>query len=167
MSGQRIDASHTLRSHPIRLSRYAAGGYWAPDTIKIEDRHKNERYSSQTDFGWKLYIDNPLADCEPPKYVPNSMRLSLSESETDRGERYQIVEARWYAIDQNRITQCRVSINDEHPDTYSMMTGYSYLQADREIIGTKREMISRLEIPHYKQSGTYTVVHLRMSDVAG
>ena len=165
-NGQRIDASHVLRSHPVTLSRYAAGGYWAPDTIKIGDRHKNERYSSQTDFGWKLYIDNPLADCEPPQYVPNSMRLSLSEATTHRGERYQIIEARWYAIDQNRITQCRVSMNDEHPDTYSM-TGYSYLQADREIIGTKREMISRLEIPDYRQSGTYTVVHLRMSDVAG
>ena len=165
-NGQRIDASHVLRSHPVTLSRYAAGGYWAPDTIKIGDRHKNERYSSQTDFGWKLYIDNPLADCEPPQYVPNSMRLSLWEEKTDRGERYQIIEARWYAIDQNRITQCRVSMNDEHPDTYSMM-GYSYLQADREVIGMKREMISRLEIPDYRQSGTYTVVHLRMSDVAG
>ncbi len=165
-NGQRIDASHVLRSHPVTLSRYAAGGYWAPDTIQIGDRNKNERYSSQTDFGWKLYIDNRLADCEPPQYVPNSMRLSLWETETDKGERYQIIEARWYAIDQNRIKHCRVRINDEHPDTYSR-TGYSYLQANREIIGTKREMISRLEIPDYYQSGTYSVVLLRMSDVAG
>ncbi|MDE0636628.1 MAG: T9SS type A sorting domain-containing protein [Candidatus Poribacteria bacterium] len=165
-NGQRIDASHVLQSHPVTLSRYAAGGYWTPDTIQIGDRHKNERYSSQTDFGWKLYIDNPLADCEPPQYMPNSMRLSLWEEKTDRGERYQIIEARWYAIDQNRIRQCRVRMNDEHPDTYSL-TGYSYLQADREIIGTKREMISRLVIPDYKQSGTYTVVLISMSDVAG
>ncbi len=165
-NGQRIDASHVLQSHPVTLSRYAAAGYWAPDTIQVGDRHKNERYSSQTDFGWKLYIDNPLADCDPPKYVPNSLRLSVSEEKTDRGERYQIVEARWYAIDQNRIKHCRVRMNDEHPDTYSR-TGYSYLQADREIIGTKREMISRLEIPDYYQSGTYSVVLLRMSDVAG
>ena len=34
-SGQRVGASHVLRSNPITVSRYAAGGYWAPDTIDI------------------------------------------------------------------------------------------------------------------------------------
>ena len=119
-NGVRVTASHILRSHPVTLSRYAAAGYWAPDTIRIGDANESERYSSQTDFGWKLYIDNPLADCEPPQYVPNSMRLSLSESETDRGERYQIVTARWHVIEVNAIRRCDVVLNDEHPETASI-----------------------------------------------
>ena len=49
--------------------------------LRIWDAQGNERHGSQTDFGWKLYIDNPLADCEPPEYVPNSMTLSLSRSD--------------------------------------------------------------------------------------
>ena len=165
-NGQRVEASHVLRSRPTKVSRYAASGYWAPDTIRIGDANKSERYSSQTDFGWKLYINNPLADCEAPTYVPNSLRLSLSEAETDRSERYQIVEARWFVLDQNRIKHCSFAMNDEHPDTYSLK-GYSYLQGEREIVGTKRELIARLVIPDYRQSGTYTVTRIGMSDVAG
>ena len=129
-SGQRVAASHVLRSHPVTLSRYAAGGYWAPDTIRIGDANESERYSSQTDFGWKLYIDNPLADCEPPEYVPNSLRLSLSETQTERGERYQIIIARWQVIEENAVQGCSIRMNDEHPETYSIRGGSSYYNSN-------------------------------------
>ena len=56
-----VDAGHILRGEEA-LSRYAATGYWAPDTITLSDAQGNERHQSQTDFGWKLYINNPLAD---------------------------------------------------------------------------------------------------------
>ena len=171
-NGQRIDASHVLRSHPVTLSRYAAGGYWAPDTIQIGDRNKNERYSSQTDFGWKLYIDNPLADCEPPQYVPNSMRLSLSESKTDRGERYQIIIARWQVVEDNALRGVSIRMNDEHPETYSIVGGSSefrsyYVPDSEKVLNREGEVGAAIIIPDYRQSGTYSVVLLRMSDVAG
>ena len=41
------------------LSKYAAHGYWSPDQITLRDAHGNERHEAQTDFGWKLYLDNP------------------------------------------------------------------------------------------------------------
>ena len=68
--GQIIDWGHTFRGHAT-LSRYAATGYWRPDQITLSDAVSNQRHESQIDFGWKLYIDNPLADCEPPEYVKN------------------------------------------------------------------------------------------------
>lgn len=171
-NGQRIGASHILRSHTVTVSRYAASGYWAPDVIKIGDRNNNERYSSQTDFGWKLYIDNPLADCEPPQYVPNSMRLSLSESKTDRGERYQIITARWQVIEDNAIKRCLFRLNDEHPETPSMWGSSSlfksnYVPDGEKVLSREGEVGASMIIPDYKQSGTYTVVLVSMSDVAG
>ena len=77
------------------LSKYAANGYWQPDQIRIWDAQGNERLTSQNDWGWKLYLNNPLADCEPPVYVKNSMRLTLSEAKTEEERAYQIITARW------------------------------------------------------------------------
>ncbi len=172
VSGQRVAASHTLRSHPVTLSRYAAGGYWAPDTIQIGDANKNERYTSQTNFGWKLYMDNPLADCEPPQYVPNSMRLSLAESKTDRGERYQIIIARWQVVEDNALRGVTIRLNDEHPETYSIVGSSSEFRSDyvpdrEKVLNREGEVGAAIIVPDYRQSGTYTVVLLRMSDVAG
>ena len=73
------------------LSKYAAHRYWAPEQITLRDAQRNERHESQTDFGWKLYINNPLADDEPPAYVKNSMRLSSSQA-AKAGRPFQIVD---------------------------------------------------------------------------
>ena len=170
--GQHVHASHTLRSYPVTISRYAPNGYWIPDTIQIGDANLSERYTAQTDFGWKLYMDNPLADCEPPAYVPNSLRLSLSESKTDSGERYQIITARWQVIEDNAVKSCGFSMNDEHPETYSLRGGSGYFRSpyvpEREKILTRLgEVGASVIIPDYKQSGTHTVVSIGMEDVAG
>ena len=164
--GQPVAASHVLRGD-LTLSKYAPSGYWAPDTISIGDANANERYSSQTDFGWKLYIDNSLSDCEPPEYVPNSMRLSLSDAKTDRGERYQIITARWGVIEANALTGCSIFMNDEHPETYSTAGGNSYWGEERKIVAQKGEVEAKIIIPDYKQSGTYKVVRIAMGDIAG
>ena len=171
-SGQRVGASHVLRSYPITVSRYAAGGYWAPDTIRIGDANESERYSSQTDFGWKLYIDNPLADCEPPEYVPNSLRLSLSESQTNRGERYQVITARWQVIEDNAVERCTISMNDENSETYSLWGGSGYFNShyvpdSEKVLSREGEVGAALIVPDYKQSGIYQVVRISMEDVAG
>ncbi len=166
-NGQRVGESHVLRSNPITISRYAAGGYWAPDTIRIGDANESERYSSQTDFGWKLYIDNPLADYEAPVYVPNSLRLSLSEAETQRGERYQIVTARWQVIEDNAVNRCTISMNDEHSETYSIRGSNSYSREAGKIVAQKGEVEANIIVPDYKQSGIYQVVYIRVRDIAG
>ena len=67
-NGMYVASGHILRGQ-AKLSRYAANGYWRPDAIQIWDIHGNERHESQVDYGWKLYVDNPLADCEPPVYL--------------------------------------------------------------------------------------------------
>ena len=133
---------HILRGQ-VKLSKYAANGYYVPDYIHISDAQGNTRHSSRgLDFGWKLYIDNPLAstDITPPEYVPNSARFSLSDATTEEGHAYQqhadnlqgpqrtTEEGRAYQIltlhckfvEKNEITSVYVRINDENPESYSL-----------------------------------------------
>ena len=166
-NGQYVAASHVLRSE-FTLSKYAPSGYWTPDQITVGDANESERHSSQTDFGWKLYIDNPLADCEPPEYVPNSLQLSLSESETVRGERFQVVTARWQVIEAIGVIGCGITINDEHSETYSISGGGHYWDEEgAKIAAQKGEVEATITIADYKQSGTYKVVRISMKDLAG
>ena len=152
-----VDTSHILLGKEI-LSRYAAAGYWAPDTISLKDAHGNERHQSQTDFGWKLYIDNPLADDEAPVYVKNSMRLSLSDSKED-GRTLQILTARWQIFEQNDVTGVYAQVNDDNPETYSRQSeewGKYNSQTGKATV--------ELKIPDYYQSGTYALNYILMHD---
>ena len=158
-NGTRVDSGHILRGQ-AKLSRYAANGYWQPDAIRIWDANGNERHESQTDYGWKLYIDNPLADCEAPVYVPNSMRLTLSEATTEEGRAYQIVTAHWKLIEKNGISGVYAQMNDENRETYSRHKSWGEYNSETG------EASVGLIFPDYFQSGTYTLNYIRMDDVA-
>ena len=158
-NGTRVESGHILRGQAT-LSKYAANGYWAPDAIRIWDANGNERHGGQTDFGWKLYINNPLADCEPPEYVKNSMRLSLSDATTEAGRAYQIVTARWKLIEKNDIAHVYAQMNDNNRETYSRRENYG------EYNSKTGEASVGLIFPDYFQSGTYTLNYINMVDVA-
>ena len=156
--GNRIPAGHILRGH-VEVSRYAPNGYWQPDQIKLTDANRNDRLEAQTDFNWKMYIDNPLADCESPKYVPNSMRLSLSQPQnTDEGE-YQIITARWQATDKTGINLLAARVNDTFADTYSR---FSYGSYDSE---TNTAEVN-FTFPNYMPGGIYSLNYITMRDIA-
>ena len=158
--GMRVGSGHILRGHAT-LSPYAAEGYWAPDQIRIWDSNGNERLESQTDYGWKLYIDNPLADCEPPKYVPNSLRLSLADATTHKGEPYQILTATWQLIEKNGVNGVHARVDDANSETYSRRTE-EWGEYDSETgIATVE-----LDVPDYFPSGTYKVRYISMKDIA-
>ena len=159
-NGVRVNSGHILRGHAT-LSRYAAEGYWAPDQIRIWDSNGNERLEAQNDYGWKLYIDNPLADCEPPKYVPNSLRLLLADATTPKGEPYQILTATWQLIEKNGIGGVYARVNDDNPETYSRRSeDWGEYDPETQVATVK------LKIPDYFPSGTYKLNYIRMDDVA-
>ena len=159
-NGMSVPSGHILRGEAT-LSKYAANGYWRPDQIRIWDAQRNERLASPTiNFGWKLYIDNPLADCEPPIYAKNSMRLSLSDATTEEGRPYQIVTARWQLIEKNGIQGVYAQMNDENRETYSRRENWG------EYNPKTGEATVKLIIPDYFQNGTYTMSTITMEDVA-
>ena len=158
-NGMRVESGHILRGQAT-LSRYAADGYWTPDAIRIWDAQGNERHSGQTDYGWKLYINNPLADCEPPVYVKNSMHLSLSDATTEEGRPYQIVTARWKLVEKNGIEHVYAEMNDNSRETYSRRANYG------EYNPQTGEASVGLILPDYFQSGTYSLNYINMVDIA-
>ena len=157
-NGQQIESGHILRGQ-TELSRYAALGYWAPDQVTLYDAQGNERHESQTDFGWKLYVDNPLADDEAPTYVENSMRLSLSQAmEDDRA--YQILTARWRLFEESGVKGVLALVNDDAPETYSRR-----LESWGDFDPQSGEASVDLIIPDYFPSGTYHVNSILLEDI--
>ena len=160
-NGRYIDSGHILRGQ-AKLSRYAANGYWRPDAIQIWDIHGNERHESQVDYGWKLYVDNPLADSEPPEYVPNSMTLSLSKTTTSDGKPYQIVTASWEVIEKTGIEFGYAVLNDNVRETYSVYRQTEYGSYDSK----SDRVVVNFNLPEYMPSGIYSLNHITMSDIA-
>ena len=157
--GRRINAGHVLRGSKT-LSKYAAYGHWGPDQITLKDAQGNERHESQVDFGWKLYLNNPLADYEPPDYIKNSMQLSLSQS-TAEGRSLQILTARWKIFEEIGVRKLYAHLNDTNAETYSRRSS-DWGEYNPQI----GEASVELKIPDYFQNGTYIVNHIKMYDIA-
>ncbi len=160
-NGTRVDSGHILRGY-AKLSRYAANGYWQPDAIRIWDANGNERHESQTDYGWKLYIHNPLADCEPPEYVPSSMTLALSKATTSDGKSYQVVTASWQVIEESGIKHVSAALNDDLRETHSIYRQFEYGSYDSE----SDRVVVNFNFPEYMPSGIYSLNRISMLDIA-
>ena len=164
-NSERIQESSILRGTRT-ISKYAPSGYWTPDAIGITDTVGNRRWQGIEDFGWKLYIDNPLADCEPPEYVKDSIQLSLSEASTERGKPYQILTTRWQVIEENKIGGWHARVNDSDDGTYSRISRNAH-GGGVEGSSPLYEVHTTLKIPDYFPSGTYSVPLIKMGDTAG
>ena len=119
--------SSTVLSGSFTLSKYAKTGYWSPDQISLSDAHSNERFEGGNDFGWRLYVDNPLEDVTPPQYVSNSVVLSKSTAIVEDRE-VQVVEATWKVVEEDSgIGRCDGALIIKIPDTFTYYGhGYHY-----------------------------------------
>ena len=151
----------TVLSGGFTLSKNAKAGYWFPIQIKIRDPAGNERFERGDDFGWSLYVNNPVEDVTPPRYVRNSASLSKSV-ETREGREIQVIRASWQVEEDRGMRErnpCNASINDELLETYRF-TEY----------GNYDSQSGRCEVlflmPHYMPSSVYTLAYILMIDRA-
>lgn len=158
-NGQKINAGHILRGTKT-LSKHAAHGYWGPDQITLRDAQGNERHESQVDFGWKLYVNNPLADDKPPEYIKNSMQLSLSPG-TAEGRSLQILTARWKIFEEIGVSSISARLNDANAETYSRRS-----EAFGNYNPQTGEARVELKIPDYFSHGIYKLNYIFMEDIA-
>lgn len=168
--GNKIKSSSIFRGSAT-VSKYMPHGYYQLSYLNIRDTVGNNRYSSERDFGWKLYINNPLADYNPPKYVPNSAKLSISDAFTEvyvdangtkKRERYQIVTATWKTIEDIGFTRINANIrcvSYEGRNTYSR---YGFGKYDEEL----GLCVVEIKVPEHYVSGIYELNYISMVDHA-
>ena len=150
----------TVLSGGFTLSKFAKAGYWIPDEVAITDEHGNERFESINDFGWSLYVNNPLEDVTPPRYVRNSASLTKSV-ESREGREIQVIQSSWQ-VEENREMRregCSVNINDELLETYSF-----HAKGDYNSNSGRCEVL--FVMPHYMPASVYTMSYIRMIDLA-
>ena len=161
-SGNPIDKGYRFRGQTI-VSKHVKSGYYVSHHITVGDDNRNDRHHSEKDFGWLLYINNPLEDLHPPEYVPNSARLSLSDAITDKGEPYQIITATWQVRDDLGIGGYNTgNLNDSVLETYARH-GYAELKKWENNIAT---MECDFDMPHYMPSGEYQLSYIYITDIA-
>ena len=161
----------TILSGSFTLSKYAKADSWSPDQIRLSDAHSNERFEGHSDFGWRLYVNNPLEDVTPPQYVRNSLVLSQSAAIVEDRE-VQIIEATWKAEEEdsgvdggggNLVVEIPgASTYYRYGYTYGM--GEDFYYEWNPLDGLVRAW---RVVPHYMPSGVYTLVSISMSDLAG
>ena len=55
------------------INKHAKSGYWRPIQIVVWDNVGNQRLENNNTVGAKVFINNPLEDIEPPKYISYSL----------------------------------------------------------------------------------------------
>ena len=143
------------------LSKFAKAGYWFPIQVQIRDAAGNERFERGNDFGWSLYVNNPLEDLTPPRYVANSASLTRFV-ETREGREIQVILASWQVEEDKGmpdLNPCFAALNDQLLKTYSFEQHGDYNSRSR------RCEVSFL-MPHYMPSSLYTMNYIKMTDLA-
>ena len=51
------------------INKHAKAGYWKPIQINVWDNVGNARYENLNTVGVKAFVNNPLEDIDPPKYI--------------------------------------------------------------------------------------------------
>ena len=161
-AGNPIDKGYRFRGQTT-VSKHLKSGHYVPPRIAVGDYGQHVRHHSEKDYGWQLYINNPLEDLHPPEYVPNSTRLSLSDATTDKGEHYQIITATWQVRDDLGIGGYNVGIlKDSVLETYSRF-GHANIKSWENNIAT---MECNFDMPHYMPGGEYQLNPIYITDIA-
>lgn len=166
----------------VTFNKLQAAGWWQVAQISLVDQVGNERQLRQAsgDFGWKLYINNPLEDVVAPRYVAESASLELLEpgdagiSPGVGGENREL-KLSWRMIEENLPMSngpCQASlVYEEGPgkglvSSFGLVGGYRVL-SDPQPDNATMECVARWIITPYFPTGLYSIGALYTDDQAG
>lgn len=164
-AGEYGGQSNVLRGWS-RLHKFSRKGYYTITSMNTRDANGLTRYNC-ADFGFQLYIDNPLEDLQEPEYIPNSATLSVSDAFTDKNEHYYIATAT-YLVREDKALQYKyatieaeVGESDSYPRPF--LSNSSLVSVDGDVWTLK----STWQLPHYRPGGEYILTRLAFSDYVG
>lgn len=157
-NGNRVKSGYRLVNDFV-FSKHVTHGYWSSSSLSIYDSASNARHISPNHFGWKLFIDNPLADNEPPVYIPNTVEMEVSKVINDKGEPYNLLHVKWKAYDNYAIAGVICTLNNKTDNNiYSLWVADGYWDENTGYAHTYKN------VPEYFPSGEYEVAKIIMGD---
>ena len=148
------------------LSKYAASGYWHAKNFVLTDEVGNSRYEKVgNDFGWRMFVNNPMEDVTAPVYIENSISLSQTTRNIEN-QNVDVIIGKWQIDEQHpRENQgCFGALNDENPSTYSIQK-YSPQQYSGDY--QKNNCYIEYLMPYYMPSGIWRLNYILQKDEAG
>ncbi len=179
-----IDGKGYILRGSATISKYFKNGYWYVNQIAVYDAVGNARFENNNTFGLKLFLDNPLEDLIPPKYVTPTLKLSkgiskfsgMGPGENPIGVSVQYVEAKFDLLDKNHITYIGPNYAlpklDEKGVKFQPQLGVLGNADDRyykidSINKDLKHIIYRFPIPEYFPNGYYELTHMGLYDEGG
>ena len=152
--------SNVLRGFE-RLHKFSRKGYYTITSMNTTDANGLTRYNS-ADFGFQLYIDNPLEDLQEPEYIPNSATLSVSDAFTDKNEHYYIATATYLVREDKALRRYAAAarIEVKGSDSYGRGSSTSFVSVEGDIWKLK----ATWQLPHYIPGGEYELTRLYFGD---
>jgi hypothetical protein len=158
-----LDDTGSVLRGGFGLSKHAKNGFWTCDQIALQDSVGNQRFGGASDFGWQLWIDNPLEDVQAPRYVPGSLSLRV-RTEERHARRVSVIRAEWL-VDENvqmaPVGPCGAAL--EIVGVANARSLHNWGAYDAATRTCSVEWVITANHP----SGTYRLNHLSMHDVAG
>ena len=152
--------SNVLRGRGL-LHKYSRKGYYTITQMNTTDANGLTRYNS-ADFGFQLYINNPLEDLHEPEYVPSSATLSVSDAFTDKNEHYYNVTATYLVREDKALTYASAQIEVEGSD--NNRNHFRSRGSVVSVAGDIWQVKSTFQVPHYRPGGEYEFARASFSD---
>ena len=159
-AGEPVASGHVLRGS-LELSRYVKSGFWFPVQMITTDAVGNERFERGADFGWRMFVESPLEDTDPPGYVAGSLTVEVEDAP---GGGHTVV-ARW-SVDEDadmaeNTRACTTALSLLDSTEGRSLTTYGTYDPVLEVCTT------RTTFSDHRHSGTYALTNLSMRDAAG
>ncbi len=153
-----LDGDTSVLRGTLKISKYADRGYWSCEQIEFTDLQGNERFVGTGRFGWKLYVDNLLADTEKPQYVANSLKVDLEPGVLE-GKDVTYVNVSFKATDNVGVESSYCEMSNKTHGSYRIEEWGEY---DPETQTCKIRFI----FTEYMQSGEYAITYIIVRDYA-